>query len=238
VVNNKLFAVNSDGNLYILDLEDGRSVKEATVVQLGGRLWAQPTTDGERVYITSLDHRVYAVNAETYEVVWQENLGGAVPGSAVLGEDGMLYAGSLGSQLERFDPTTGNHQPVLDAENWVWSTPVIDGDTLYFSDVAGNFYSFNTSSGKLNWNPVKPDGPITASPLIQGDHVLLATESGSIFAVGSDGKVLWQEEIGGKIYTTPVTAGDLVLVAPLETEFYLVALDPNGRQIWTFTPNG
>jgi outer membrane protein assembly factor BamB len=238
ILNNKLFAPNSDGNLYILDLQDERSVKEATVVQLGGRLWAPPTTDGERVYITSLDHLVFAVDAETYEVVWQENLNGAVPGSAVLGEDGMLYAGSLASQLEKFDPSTGNHQPVLDAENWVWGTPAVEGDTLYFSDVDGNFYSFNTSTGKLNWNPVKPDGPITASPLIQGDYVLLATESGSIFAVGSDGKVLWQEEIGGKIYTTPVIAGDLILVAPLETEFYLVALDPNGRRIWTFTPNG
>jgi outer membrane protein assembly factor BamB len=236
VVNNKLFAVNSDGNLYVLDLQDGQSVKDATVVKLGGRLWAQPTTDGERVYVTSLDHSVIAVNAETYEVVWSEDLGGAVPGSAILGADGMLYVGSLASKLEKFDPATGNHQSILDAKNWVWSTPSLDGDTLYVGDVDGNFYSFNTSSGKLNWKPVKPDGPITASPVVQNDHVLLATESGSIFAVGNDGKVLWTQQIGGKIYTTPVAAGDLTIVAPLETDFYLAALDANGRQVWTFTP--
>jgi len=82
VVNNKLFAANSDGNLYILDLQDDQSAKDATVIKLGGRLWAQPTTDGERVYVTSLDHSVFAVNAETYEVVWQEDLKAAVPGSA------------------------------------------------------------------------------------------------------------------------------------------------------------
>ncbi len=75
VVNNKLFAVNSDGNLYVLDLQDGKSVKEATVVKLKGRLWAQPTTDGERVYVTSLDHSVFAINIETYDVVWHEDLG-------------------------------------------------------------------------------------------------------------------------------------------------------------------
>jgi len=236
VVNNKLFAVNSDGYLYILDLQDGQSVKDAKAVKLDGRLWSQPTTDGERVYVTSLDHSVIAVNAETYEVVWHEDLGGAVPGSAVLSADGMLYVGSLASKLEKFDPTTGNHQSVLDAENWVWSTPSLDGDTLYFGDVDGNIYSFNTSTGKLNWKPVKPDGPITASPLVQNDHILIATESGSIFAVGNDGKVLWTQQVGGKIYTTPVAAGDLTIVSPLETDFYLAALDANGRQVWKFTP--
>jgi len=236
VLNNKLFAVNSDGNLYILDLQDGKSVKEATVVKLGGRLWSQPTTDGDRVYITSLDHSVIAVNAESYDVVWHEDLGGAVPGSAVLSADGMLYVGSLASKLEKFDPANGKHQSVADAENWVWSTPSLDGDTLYFGDVDGNIYSFNTSSGKLNWKPIKPDGPITASPLVQNDHVLIATESGSIFAIGNDGKVLWTQQVGGKIYTTPVAAGDLTIVSPLETDFYLAALDANGRQAWTFTP--
>jgi outer membrane protein assembly factor BamB len=237
VLENKLFAVNADGNLYVLDLQDGRSSKEATVVELGGgRLWSQPTTDGERVYITSLDHSVFAVDINTYEVVWHKDLGGAVPGSAVLTEDGTLYVGSLDSKLEKFDPASGDHQAVVDAENWVWSSPSLDGDTLYFGDVDGNLYSFNTSTGSLNWKPVKPDGPITASPLVREEHILLATESGTIFAVDRDGKVLWSEEIGGKIYTTPVAAGDLTIVAPLETDFYLAALDLNGRQVWTFTP--
>jgi outer membrane protein assembly factor BamB len=236
VLNNKLFAVNSDGNLYVLDLQDGQAVKQATVVKLDGPLWSQPTTDGQRVYVTSLNHSVIAVDANTYKVLWHEDLGGAVPGSAVLSKDGMLYVGSLASKLEKFDPATGNHQSVLDAKNWVWSTPTVDNDVLYFGDVDGNFYAFNTTKGSLNWNPVKPDGAITASPLVEADHILLATESGSVYAVGRDGKVLWTQAIGGQIYTTPVAAGDLTIVAPLGTSFFLAALDANGRQVWTFTP--
>ncbi len=237
VTGNLLFAPNSDGNLYVLSLNDGQSAKQALkVVDLGGRLWAKPVTDGERVFVTSLDHGVYAVDIETYDVVWHKDVNGAIPGSPILGPDGMLYVGSLGSQLEKFDPATGNHQPVLDAENWIWSTPGLEDDTLYFADVDGNFYSFNTSTGQPNWAPVKPDGPITASPLIQNDHILVATESGSLFAMDHDGKVLWTEEVGGKIYTTPVAAGGLTIVAPLETDFYLAALDSNGRRVWTFTP--
>ena len=232
VFEDKLFAVNSDGNLYVLNLQDGRTLKE---VRLDGRLWSQPITDGERVYITSLDHLIIALDADTYEILWQEDVGGAVPGSAVLGEDGALYVGSLASKLEKFDPATGNHETVIEAENWVWGTPSLDSDTLYFSDVDGNFYSVGTTTGNLNWT-VKPDGPVTASPLLLDEYVFLATESGSVYAMDRDGKVLWTEEVGGKIYTTPVAADDLILVAPLETEFYLAALDRDGRQVWTFTP--
>lgn len=232
VLNDKLFAVNSDGNLYVLNLQDGQSTKEAAVVRLDGRLWSRPTTDGDRVYITSLDHSVMAVDANTYKILWHEDLGGAVPGSAVLGKDGMLYVASLASKLEKFDPASGNHQPVLNAKNWIWGTPSQDGDTLYFGDVDGNFYSFNTSTGSLNWNPVKPDDAITASPLILGDSVLIATESGSIYQISKDGQSKLWTQPGGQIYTTPVQAGDLILVTPLGTDAYLYAYKQDGSQAW------
>jgi eukaryotic-like serine/threonine-protein kinase len=238
IVAGKLFAPNSDGNLYVLDLQDGQSTKRAVkAIPIGGRLWAQPTTDGESVFLTSLDHSVIAVDIETHEVLWHENIEGAVTGSPVLGPDGMLYVGSLASQLVRFDPSSGSHEPVLEAENWIWSTPGLDEDTLYFGDLNGWLYAFNTSTGKLNWKPVQPDGPITASPLILDEQILVATESGSVFALDRSGKAVWTEAVGGKIYTTPVVASDLILVAPLEAEFYLAALDQNGRQIWTFNPS-
>lgn len=244
IIDNKLFAPNSDGNLYIFDLADGQSQKQPVkVVELAGRLWAQPVTDGERVFVTSLDHSVFAVDVNTYDIVWHEDVGGAIPGSPVIAEDGMLYVGSLASQLEQFDPKTGQHKSVLTAEQWIWSTPVIDGDTLYFGDLEGNFYSFSVSTGDLNWS-VQPDGPITANALVQNDYLLLATESGIVYAIGKeDGKTLWFEEVkdqgeadNGKIYTTPVTASDLILIAPLETEFNLTALDTDGRKLWTFVP--
>jgi outer membrane protein assembly factor BamB len=242
IVGNRLFAPNSDGKVYVLDLQDGQSEKQAIeVIQLSGtsqkpgRLWAQPISDGERLYVTSLDHSVFAIDLETYKILWHEDLGGAIPGGIVLGGDGMLYVGSLAKQLERFDPATGEHAPVLDTNGWIWGTPTVSGDNLYFGDIDGYFYSYNTKESKLNFEPTKPDAAITASPLVLGDKILIATESGDIFAVDHEGKsVLWFDVQDGKAYTTPVFAGGHVLVAYLETDYYLVALDEEGRQAWTF----
>lgn len=235
----KLFAPNADGSLYVLDLSNGELLKKITLSgesNRPNRLWAQPATDGERVFVTSLDHSVYAIDIETHEIIWQENLGGAIPGGVVLASDGMLYAGSLSKQLERFDPATGAHEPVLDTNGWIWGTPVSDGDNLYFSDIDGFFYSYNTKEQKLNWAPVQPDSAITASPLPQSDTILLATESGDVYSVDPDGKVaLWYAEPSeGKAYTTPVSSDGHVLIAYLESDYFLLALNEQGNQAWTF----
>lgn len=153
------FAPNSDGKIYVLDLQDGKSVKQAIKViepflgsdEQTGRLWAQPVTDGKYIFVTSLDHSVFAIDLGTYKIVWHEDLGGAVPGGMVLGSDGMLYVGSFAKQLEKFDPATGKHEFVLDTMGWIWGTPIADGDNIYFSDVDGYFYSYNTKTGSLNW---------------------------------------------------------------------------------------
>ena len=235
----QVFAPNADGSLYVLDLNDGSLLKQITLdgdSNRPNRLWAQPTTDGERVFVTSLDHSVYAIDVETHDILWHEDLGGAIPGGVVLASDGMLYAGSLSKQLERFDPVTGAHEPVLDTHGWIWGTPVSEGDNLYFSDVDGYFYSYNTKEQRLNWEPVQPDSAITASPLAQPDLVLLATESGNVYSVDPEGKVaLWYDEPDdGKAYTTPVASDGHVLIAYLESDYFLLALNDQGNQAWTF----
>jgi len=239
IIDNLLYAPNSDGNLYVLDLSDGHSAKQAVkTVQLSGRLWSQPVTDGKRIFITSLDHSVFGVDLATYEF-WHEDLAGAIPSSPIIGSDGMLYVGTLAAQLERFDPATGTHESALalDAKKMIWNSPVSDSDTLYFGDLEGNFYSFNTSTGELDGTPVQPDGPITASPLVLGDNVLVATESGSVFEVDKEGRSKLWSQPGGTIYTNPVLAGDLILVAPLGAKEYLYAYNQDGSPAWLpFTP--
>ncbi len=70
-----------------------------------------------------------------------------------------------------------------------------------------------------------PDGPITGSPLLTTDGVIVTTESGSVYSIDHNGKVLWSTSIGGKIYTAPVASGNLVMVAPLGAQYLLYAVN-------------
>ena len=237
VLNDKVFAPNSDGFLYILDIQDGSSTKSALKkIELGGALWAQPTTDGSLVYVSSVDHYLYAINPDTYEFAWPAiDLDGAVPGTPLVGPDGNLYVGSFASEVVKVDPATGKDTLLTSTQGWVWGGPVTDGKNIYFGDLEGNLFAVDATSGSQAWS-IQPDGPVAGSPLVTNDAIVFATESGSVYAVDQDGKIVWQHEVGGQIYTPPVLGADRIVVAPMQTEFSLAVLDTSGNQVWTFTP--
>jgi outer membrane protein assembly factor BamB len=231
VMNEVIYAPNADGFLYILDMR-GRQI--ADPVELGGSLWSAPATDGMLLYVTSLDHHFHVFNPANRTLSESIDLGGAAPGSPAVGSDG-VYAGSFASTIEFIQPD-GRHEVITTAGNWIWGTPALDGETLYYADLDGKIYALDLASQRQNWDNVQPDGPVVASLLIADDQIYVATESGSFFALDRDGKIVWEKTPGGSIYTSPVISGDLILVAPYQAEFALAAYDVDGKQAWTFNP--
>ncbi len=231
VVDEHIYAPNTDGFLYILDLQ-GKQASDP--IELGGSLWSAPVTDGTLLYVASLDHHLHIVDPANGVSSEPVNLGGAIPGSPAV-TDGGVIVGSFTSNID-FVSSNGDHEVLATASNWVWGTPALDNETLYYADLSGNIFSLDLATGSQNWGTLQPDGPIAASPLVVGEQIYIATEEGTFFALDRDGKIVWEKETGGKIYTTPALTGDLILVAPYQAEFSLAAYDAEGKQAWTFTP--
>ena len=237
ILNDKVFAPNSDGNLYVIGLQDGSSTKSALQkIALGGALWAQPSTDGNLVYVASLDHQLHAINPENYQFAWSPiDLGGAAPGTPLVGPDGNVYIGSFTSEVVKVNPSSGTDTLLISTQGWVWGGPVSDGQNIYFGDLEGNLFAVDATSGNQSWS-IQPDGPVVGSPAVMGETIVFATESGSVYAVDSEGKIVWQKDVGGQIYTSPVATTDKIIVAPMQAEFALAVLDSDGNQVWTYTP--
>ncbi len=229
--NNFIYAPNTDGFLYVLDM-NGKQI--ADPIEIGGALWSAPVTDGTYIYINSLDHNSHKLDPATLQLAEPVNLGGAAPASPAVSENG-IYVGSFASNIQFID-ANGNSQILATASDWIWGTPALDSETLFYADLSGYIYSLDIASGNQNWNQLQPDGPVVANLLVVQDQIYVATEAGTFIALDRDGKIVWEKEPGGKIYTTPVLSNDLILVAPYQAEFALVAYDVDGKQVWTFTP--
>ncbi len=235
IVGEIIYAPNADGKLYALDLK-GSFLWAKHISE--NALWAQPVSDGKYLYITSLDHNLYAFDIEAKEVAWEIGLDGAIPGQATLDKNGILYVGALDATMTAIDSKSQKILWSTSLNGWVWDAAVVEENTLYVGDLEGYIYALDTKDGTELWTPVHPDGPITGSPLITEEFIIIGTESGSIYAFDKEGGSEWEQKVDGKFYTNPTKSNDRVLFAPMKNEsgIVLIALDCDGKQVWSFTP--
>jgi eukaryotic-like serine/threonine-protein kinase len=234
VHNNIIYAPSSDQHLYALD--ENRAT--LWTFRTGAALWAQPAYSAVCgcILLTSMDHNIYALNPETGDLRWQQDLGGSVVGTPTISDDGAsIYIGSFGGGMFSLNARTGAVDWNTQTEGWIWAGPALYDGRLFFGDLDGNLYSLNASRGNILWQ-VTPDGPIAGTPLVTEDGLFIGTENGTVVGFAHNGSSLWTQNIGGKIYTSPAIAGDVILVAPIETDFRLVALNLNGTERWRYTP--
>lgn len=228
-----LYAADTDHSLYKFDLK-GQKVWAFSASSL---LWAKPLKDKDTLYLSSMDHHLYAINANTGTQIWRsDDLGGSVLGTPALSQDGVLYIGTLGNELLAIDSSNGKVLWKYATSGGVWGGPVLVGTTLYFGDMKGTFYIFDATTHKPI-TQAEPGGAILGSPFVTKDTIFFGTETGSAVAMDLTGKILWNHSINGKLYTTPVQAGDRILFAITQgdQQQLLVAMDKNGNQNWVFT---
>ncbi len=81
VVGDTVYAANNDGTLYVLKLATG---EKSWSLHISRELWGAPVTNGKLIFVTSLDHFLYAVDPQAQKIVWKVDLGGSAPGSPVV----------------------------------------------------------------------------------------------------------------------------------------------------------
>lgn len=231
-----IFAPSADKFLYAVDLAGNQIWRYET----DGEGWAKPITDPDCacIYMPSLDHHIYALDAESGGLLWEsEDLGGSVVGTPAFSE-GILYVGTFDSEMLALDAQDGSVIWRTPVDGWVWSGPQLVDGMLYFGDLNGNFYKLDASNGNQVWriNNEEMDGPITGSPLVQDGSIYIATESGTLYAYDTEASPLWSQTVGGRLHTSPVAAGDAILVAPIEADALLIALTNEGATRWSYTP--
>lgn len=230
----RIYAVDGGDQILALDLK-GNLIWSYTTL---GAQWAQPTSalGCDCIYVSSMDHHLYAISGDNGELTWKtEDLGGSIVGKPALSSDGILYIGTFGREVYAIDTQDGSIIWQNQVDGWVWGGPILNGDQLYFGDLKGNFYALDAKDGSI-LQRIQPDGPIIESPLIDEDTIYFSTEAGTLYAVDPQMTTRWSRPIGGKLYTSPILSGDLILAAPMSADNMLYALDKNGTQQWVFTP--
>jgi outer membrane protein assembly factor BamB len=182
-----------------------------------------------------MDHKVYALDAQTGRVKWAtDDLGGAIVGTPLVSDGGLIFTGTFNNELVALDAETGKVSWRFPTNDWVWATPAMEDGTLFFGDLSGTLYAINSQNGVSQWQ-IQPGGPIVGTPLVTDEGVYFTTEDGNLLSVNSSGTTQWTKTYETSLHAGPVEAGNTILVATSDPEKLLVAFDPNGVQKWSFT---
>ena len=235
VTDNMIYAPNADYNLYALNLQG----KLQWTFQADQSIWGAPVSDGTNVYFGTLGSKVYAVNVQSGKQVWLQKVDGAVLGPPVIGTDKTLYVGTYGGTIFAMNTASGAAKSLTTTEkttaNWIWSGPALNANSLYFGDGNGSLYAYPVGGTGQPWKQ-SLNGAIIGTPLVTTDTIVIGTEAGNVYYVDKTGKNPRPIAVAGKIYSSPVAAGTLVLIAPTGGTATLVALDQSGTVKWSFIP--
>lgn len=261
-----VFAATAGNELYALDLaalnelgavekpdEFRRSAERAAVrwtFEAGHGLWAAPLVTEDTVYITSLDHHVYALETNTGRELWATKLPGAMAGTPVLSVDRRtLFVGNFDYDLYALDAGSGDIRWKVEAENWVWGRPALAGDKLFFGDLAGYLYAVNPNTGEVLWRAKVADA-IRGAPLYDAERDLLYVAGRKVASPGNistrgivmaldaaDYRTVWEQPTDEAIYTSPALKDGLLLAAPAQGETLLLVYNAEtGVLQWRFAP--
>jgi outer membrane protein assembly factor BamB len=141
-------------------------------------VWSKPLLHEGVLYVTSMDHFLYAIDPADGSLNWKIDLDGAAAGTPLLVND-RLYVGTFARTIVEVS-LEGEQTALYTAENWVWGSPVSDGSTLYAADLSGFTYALSVPGLQEEWKvQAAPDG-IRPSPLLIDDALVVVSRTGKV----------------------------------------------------------
>jgi outer membrane protein assembly factor BamB len=151
-----------DQHVYALDAETGELEWDLATA---GLIRSSPKIVDGTVYIGVGCHNLackwyvdeprkngwlFALDAETGEVLWRFSAGSEVVSTPAVGRH-TLFVGSSDGYLYALDRVTGEEQWRYRTRDWIWSAPTLAFGTVYFGDWNSKIYALDAASGEEEW---------------------------------------------------------------------------------------
>lgn len=170
-----LYGANYAGQVFAIRAANGSFVWQSSTSGLsfgrGGSVYSTPAVAFGRVYLGSIDGRVYSFEQDTGEIAWSHSTGDWVyPAPAVADTERAgptVYIGSKDQNFYALDAETGDVRWQKDVRGIVLGAASVIGEVVYVGVIGPNVgtFGFDAKTGKKvfehefgEYNPVISDG--------------------------------------------------------------------------------
>ncbi len=199
--NGLLFVTAGYDELLAINPDNGEAVWRAKIPTPSR---AAPTIMGDRVFVTTLDNRVFALDFKTGQILWEH---------AALGESvGLIGAASPAASQNIVVPVFSSGE--------IFALRVENGSVAW----SDNLSSLRGGGGLTSLTD------ITGLPVMDNGLVIAISYSGKMVAIDErTGSRVWQREISGS--QTPWVAGNMVFVTSADNKLVALSRD-SGSIVW------
>jgi len=252
-----LFCTGRDRHIYAVDAATGKQRWKFKTGDLLPHIWgweyfqSTPVVERNVLYVGAGDGICYALQASDGKVLWQFKTKGRIRSTPVVYDKSLLVAGYDGV-LYVLDKTTGTEQwrfetegAHLKSEDFGWdrnaidATPMISNGKIVFGSRDGNVYCVDMATKKQLWKFTYGPTWSLSSPLVNDGKVFVGWSDNNLFSAIDlqTGKAVWKYEAGDYVYSSPVLAGNTVMVGSSDEKFY--GFDAaTGKLQWSFKTQG
>lgn len=203
---------------------------------------SSPAVAGGMVTFGSGDGHIYAVDAATGALRWKFRTGDVVHASPAVA-DGAVFVGSWDGKLYALDAATGAQRwvfqggtdPLMFNQQGFQSSPAVANGVVYSGSRDAHVYALDAKTGRERWRFATGASWVISSPAVADERVHFATSDSARYHVvdASSGKPIIEQSSTAFVFSSPVLAGDVVLLGVLNGA--LQARDrASGALLWEF----
>ncbi len=208
----------------------------------GNTIESTPVVVNGILYVGSVDHHLYALDAASGELAWRYKTGNVVWSSPTVA-DGIVYIGSDDRHLHAVDAASGEplwtfkpgalEESSATAIHYIRLRPAVAGGHVYFT-LKGSLYALDAVSGELRWHAAP--GTYAGSPPAAADGIVyVGGGEDNVHALDwASGEEIWRFATNGMVFEKPTVANGVVYVTTSGDDGRLYALDAaSGEQLWS-----
>lgn len=196
--------------------------------------YGNPALDrsGEYVYVPIYDKSVFRLRLEDGAIAGRKQTDGIVVGGVAVADD-TVYFGDGSGRVYAMTPDLSEERWTFDAEDRVWSTPVLADGLVVVTSLDGRVYGLDTATGERRW-VFEADAGIAGTPALDGGRLFVPAMDSRLYALDAGtGQALWSFTASNWFWGTPVVSGGTVYAASLDGRVY--ALDAaTGARRWRY----
>ncbi len=210
-----------------------------------------PVLARQRLFLLKNNGAVYSIDKDSGEVYWKRKMGELAASSPAFAE-GTVYI----TVLERGKTVKAGRVAAMRASDGkvLWdrrlpsrteSSPLVDGEHLFFGSEDGTVYCVRRSDGAVRWT-YKAPGAVKGALALADGKLYFGDYAGRMHAIRrSDGRAVWTTgtrgarfgTAAGQFYSTPAVAYGRVYIGNTDGKVYSFSAS-TGRIAWTRSTGG